>query len=181
MEKPLLKRCDLSLCEGMCCYDGVYLQEGEERKIRDSVKNYPEFFSFLPKVYITTSNWRGLGRARKTAVKPHNYMQSDFPTHFEKTKCVFALSDARCSLQVLSEQLGEHSWSRKPKACWLHPLRLTATGLLRPPADSSEDADRIDNTYPGFVSFTLCGKHSDDGSPWPEVLKEEIEYFEKIL
>jgi len=45
----LLRRCDLSQCEGMCCYGGVFLEEGEEERIRAIVETYPDFFAFVPR------------------------------------------------------------------------------------------------------------------------------------
>jgi hypothetical protein len=162
----------------MCCYDGVYLKEGEEEQIRETVRSYPEFFSFLPLEYVVYDNWRNRVEGRKTAVRPYHYQNSSFPDHFNQTRCVFCLPDARCSLQVLSVNLGEHPWSRKPKGCWMHPLRENASGIIPPPTDQTADADLLDTNYPGFISHTLCGQHQADGQPYYEVLIEEIEYYQ---
>src|SRR5262245_46580109 len=104
----------------MCCYDGVYLEEGEEERIRAIVAEHPGFFAFVPAAFITEGNWKNLVMGRKIAAVPHTYQHLHFPAHFPQTRCGLILPDARCALQVLASRLGKHSWSYKPKACWLH-------------------------------------------------------------
>ena len=31
--------------------------------------------------------------------------------------------------------------------------------------------------YPGYASFTACGRHRPDGEPWREALRAEIDYL----
>jgi len=78
MKNQKVKRCNLNMCQAMCCYEGVYLSEGEEE-----------------------------------------------------------------SQLVMYEQ----------------------------------DPFEIDAAYPGYVSFTDCGKQADDGEEWEKVLSKEIHYF----
>jgi len=33
-------------------------------------------------------------------------------------------------------------------------------------------------SYPGYSTFTMCGKHHVDGNEWTKTLNEEIKYFE---
>jgi Protein of unknown function (DUF3109) len=170
--RPYLQRCDLSQCEGICCYDGVYLEPGEDRRLRALVKENPDFFRFLPKVYLLTG--QGGGGGVKTATRPHVYRQK--PEHFTATRCVFALPDARCALQVLAVEQGLHPWTHKPRACWLHPLRVNATGAIPPPATEADDPD-CSPGYPGYTAFTPCGADREEGVPWEELLREEVEFL----
>lgn len=182
MMHVLLKRCDLSQCEGMCCYDGVYLEKGEEEQIRAVVEAHPDFFTFVAQPLFVDGNWRNLVTGRKIATVPHAYQNLQFPAHFPQTRCVLRLPDARCSLQVLATRLGKHPWTYKPKACWMHPLlREGPQGLVPPPIHHTDDPDRIDEQYPGFVTYTPCGQHHEDGSPWEEVLAEEIAYYQHVM
>ena len=181
MTQLRLKRCELSQCEGMCCYDGVYLEEGEEEKIQAIVKAYSDFFSFVPQIFITDGNWKNLVVGRKIAAAPHTYQNPRFPAHFPWTRCVMSLPDARCALQVLATSLGKHPWAYKPRACWMHPLlREGPNGIVPPPVHQEDDPDRVDESYPGFITYTPCGQHQEDGSPWEQVLAEEIAYYQRL-
>jgi len=175
----LLKRCELTVCEGMCCYDGVYLSDDDEWRIREALASEPEAFRSLPPSYITEGSWRGIRAGRKTEVRAHNYKNPEFPRHFTRTRCVFALEDARCSLQVLAERQGKHKWTYKPKACWMHPLRERASGLVPPPERPEDDPDRIDDSYPGYTAYTECGRARIDGEPWTVALADEVEYWKR--
>src|SRR5262245_49431142 len=84
-----LKQCDLSVCKAMCCFDGVYLIDGEEARITQVVQENPDAFSFLPDAFIVDGYWRGTSAGRKTATRPHEHQVPDFPAHFTQTKCVF--------------------------------------------------------------------------------------------
>ena len=174
--RPYLQRCDLSHCEGLCCYYGVYLEPGEDRRVRAVVKGNPEFFRFLPKVYLLTG--QGPGKGVKTATRPYHYRQK--PAHFTETRCVFAMEDARCSLQVLAVGEGRHPWTHKPRACWLHPLRVNAVGAIPPPPGPAEDPDRS-RDYPGYTAFTPCGMDREEGEPWEEILAEELDFLEGMF
>ncbi len=164
-----LTPCDLAACEGMCCHDGVYLSAEEERALRRLVFKRRAELPELPDRFVVP----GAGGAPKTAVRPHAYRQPGFPAHFPRTRCVFALPDARCALQALAVADGAHPWAYKPRACWMHPLRESATDPLPPPADPAADWDRADG-YPGYVCFTRCGAHRPDGQPWEDALAGEL-------
>lgn len=170
-----LARCDLRSCEAVCCYDGVYLLEGEESMLREVVAARPGVFD-LPAEYIVDGVWRGEAGGQKTAVRPHRYRPDSLPIHFEQTRCVFTLSDGKCSLQVQATAEGIHPWAWKPRACWMHPLREGRDDIVPPPVDQADDPDRIDNSYLGYTTFTPCGRHAPEGEPWESVLHEELEY-----
>jgi hypothetical protein len=144
--------------------------------VRALVKANPAFFHFLPKVYLLTG--QGEGKGVKTATRPYSYRWK--PEHFTATRCVFALADARCALQVLAVEEGKHPWVYKPRACWLHPLRVNAVGAIPPPAGPGEDPDRSE-VYPGYTAFTPCGMDREEGEPWEGVLGEELGYLELQL
>lgn len=165
-----LAPCDLARCEGMCCHDGASLEAAEERALRRLVFARRAELPDVPDRFLV----RGEGGAWKTAVRPHDYADPDFPAHFPRTRCVFAKDDARCALQVLAAADGEHPWAYKPRACWMHPLRESATGPLPPPADPAADWDRADG-YPGYVCHTRCGRDDPAGVDWRVALAAELE------
>ncbi len=166
-----LRRCDLAVCEALCCHDGVWLTGDDELRVREAIRSVPTAFSQLPRVMIV-----GRTGARKTATRSHVYRHR--PAHFTDTRCVFALSDGRCSLQTAAEIAGQPPWTWKPLACWLHPLRLGNRGeALVPPPSPGHDPDTTPD-YAGYTTFTPCGEHQDDGVPWRELLAEEQAWFQ---
>jgi Fe-S-cluster containining protein len=177
--QPLLKLkpCGFPACEAFCCYDGVYLKEGEEDRIKQAVSDHPEYFKYLPEEYIVDGNWYERVTGRKTAVRPFSYKSPDYPKHFESTRCVFAYEDGRCSLQTAAKRLKLEPWLFKPMACWLFPLRFLDGRIILPPHGEEKDHDYIDEDYPGFITFLPCGRHSEDGLPWFQALEKEILYL----
>lgn len=169
-----LRACDLQQCKARCCYDGVYLQPGEEQKIREVVESAPEYFDDLPAEFIVDGVWDNQPPARKTATKPFEDNGPDFPAHFSRTRCVFCSSDYKCMLQVLAVQRGLHKWHYKPEACWLFPLRKTGEQLVPPPTIDQPDPDALGDNYPGYSKYVQCGQDCADGLPWQEVLAEEV-------
>lgn len=167
MTPAKLKACDLAVCEGMCCHDGAWLEPEEARSLRQLVFRRRADLPGLPDRFLEP-----VEGAHKTATRPHAYRSPEFPAHFPRTRCVFCLPDARCALQVLAEADGVDRWAYKPRACWLHPLRENADHLLPPPADPAEDWDRT-SAYPGYVTFTECGRDREGGAVWTEVLSDE--------
>jgi len=167
MKAAKLKACDLAQCEGMCCHDGAWLLPEEVARLRRLVFRRRSALPGLPDRFLEP-----VPGGHKTATRPHTYASPTFPAHFPKTRCVFCLPDARCALQVLAEADGVDRWAYKPRACWMHPLRDGATGPLPPPADPADDWDRSPG-YPGYVTFTECGRDRADGAPWEEALAAE--------
>jgi tetratricopeptide (TPR) repeat protein len=173
-----LKACDYRTCEARCCYDGVYLVEGEENAITDIVRTYPEFFRHLPADFITDGTWGNSLKGRKTAVRQHEYISPDFPDHFERTRCVFSESDGACSLQTASMKLTNDPWTYKPKACQIHPLQTKNFEFFAPPKSIENDKYDTGINYAGYVSYTPCGIHRADGILWLDQLAREIEVFQ---
>lgn len=178
--EPKIKRCGLN-CEAVCCYDGVYLLDGEEENIKEVLKLYPQYFRHLPKDFIVDGNWRDLMTGRKTAIKTHQYKMETFPAHFEQTRCVFAYDNGLCSLQKAATDLDFHPWKFKPKACWVFPLRLDRFKIFGPPKKDEQDPDYVDETYPGYSKFVPCGKHNDNGESWVKVYRQELCYLDFVL
>lgn len=175
-----LKACDIDSCKGMCCYDGIYLMNGEEEYLKNIVKEFKEYFSFLPDDFIVDGNWKNIVTGRKTEVRKYNSVASDYPDHFEKTLCVFAKDDGKCSLQSLAYELNIHKWTFKPVGCWMFPLRLENGKITPPPIYSKDDPDYFDESYPGYSTYTRCGKYSEDGKPYEKSLNEEIEFIQEM-
>jgi len=175
-----LKRCDIASCKGMCCYDGVYLMDGEPEYISKVVEKHKDFFSFLPNNYIVDGNWKGLVQGKKTTVRSSDNFTLDFPDHFEKTMCVFADSIGKCSLQSLACKLGIHKWTFKPVACWMFPLRFVNGEITPPPRHHKDDPNYVDESYPGYTTYARCGRHFDHGMNYKEALSEEIAFVENL-
>jgi hypothetical protein len=173
---PLLRKCDISKCEAMCCYDGVYLQDDEEVTIVQFVEQNKELFTHLPEDYIVNGNWKDLVSGRKTAVRSHKYFNDNFPSHFEQTRCVFALNTGECSLQRVATDLNLHPWKVKPKTCWSFPNLSENPVPLAPPTIDESDPYAVDASYPGYVKFVSCGQARLEGDPWFKVCKQEILY-----
>jgi hypothetical protein len=169
-----LEYCDLAQCEGMCCSDGGFLLEEEAARIHKVVKANPAHFRHLPKRYIVHGEWEGQV-GPKTAVRAYQYRSK--PAHFNNTRCVFAEADGKCSLQTLAIKQGKHKWTYKPAGCWLFPLHADEQGLVSPPRTRKADPNNLGPHYPGFSTFTPCGKHRPDGKVWWIVLKEEVQYY----
>lgn len=173
-----LHYCDLSACEGICCSDGAFLQDDEEKLIHKLVKKYPAHFQHLPKNYIIDGEWEG-NTGRKTTVYKYRYKNK--PAHFANTRCAFSEADGKCSLQTLAVKLNKHKWTFKPMGCWLYPLGAENGKLIAPPRTRTEDPNNLGKRYPGFSTFTPCGKHDVKGKVWWMALKEEVGHFKTLL
>jgi hypothetical protein len=171
-----LHYCDLSECQGICCSDGAFLRPEEVRRTHKLVAKYPEHFAQLPADYIIDEEWaHGVGK--KTQVRKFRYRNK--PAHFKHTKCVFAEADGKCSFQTLAVKLGKHKWHFKPMGCWLFPLESDEKGLVSPPRTRRADPNNLGPEYPGFATYTPCGKHSEKGKVWWIALKEEVAAYKK--
>ena len=175
---PKLRKCDMKKCHGYCCYDGVYLRDGEEDKIKQLIKANPQDFNMPAEKYFMDGNWKNRVSGRKTAVQPFKY-PADFPKHFEQTKCVFSDDDGLCILQKIALRENKHPWTYKPFACCIFPLVERGGKLVPPPNKGEKDDCYTDEYYTGFVNALYCGQDCNDGEDWQKVLKEEIEYFKK--
>lgn len=175
---PQLQACDLNVCEARCCYDGVYLDPGEEDRLRALVAEAPKAFPGVPEEMVVDGSW-GDGRiqGRKTATKPHAYRSPEFPAHFNRTRCVFCRDDHRCSLQALAIERGEHPWAYKPTGCWLFPMHEEGGRLHPPPRAGEPDPLAWGQNYPGFASYVPCGQDQPEGLPWQEALAAEVAYW----
>lgn len=182
-----LRRCDLNVCMGMCCHDGVYLGDDEAEVIAGLAETEAEFFLSLglqlPAVVIAPGDFHGLMCGPKTATVGRVWTSrvAGYPAHFTDTACCFLLEDGRCSLQMLSEARGKHRWYYKPTGCWLHPL-TTDHGLETPLGlhDARTDPFRFPG-YEGYVSRTFCAQAATDGPPAYETLREELSFLGAIV
>jgi hypothetical protein len=186
LQRPLAP-CDLARCKGMCCHDGVYLDEGEAAVLPGLAEREADFFRELglnlPETVVVEGSFLGLISGPKTATVPRVWRErvSSYPAHFNDTACCFLLDDGRCSLQVLSQARGFHRWHYKPTGCWLHPL----TTDYSPEApiglhDETSDPYRIGG-YDGFLSRTFCGRTPAEGPPAFETLREELAFLGTVI
>ena len=69
-----LARCEISTCQGMCCYDGVYVSRESADVIRPVAEKHATFFAGLglrlPEAVIVEGDWRWKKGGLKTAVAP---------------------------------------------------------------------------------------------------------------
>jgi hypothetical protein len=172
-----LSVCDVRACEARCCYDGVYLQPGEERDLRELVAREPALRARLPEEFIVDGYWDGEPLGRKTATRPHEYRSPEFPAHFARTRCVFADDAGFCELQKLALEKRLHPWTFKPTTCWMFPLQDDDGVPAAPVASPAEDPYATPR-YPGYANFVPCGRHDPQGRPWRMALHEEIAWLE---
>jgi hypothetical protein len=196
------QRCALSTCHGMCCYDGVNVNQETAEVIQKVVEEEAEFFKTIgldlpteviidderyEKLSVEKTEWKGLCSVKKTAVKekPFSSIINDYPSHFDNTQCVFLLDDSRCGLQELAKEKGLHPWYYKPFSCWLFPI-LIAPGENQPekiylPSPETEPWHVPESDYYGYSTQVPCGKHSDCGQLGYILLQEELKFLSDIV
>lgn len=170
-----LRRCALARCGGTCCAEGVTLNPEEALVVRQLTRKHGErlraFVPDLPEPAVVDEE--GVTRtARKP--RPFRALVPDYPEHFPETACAFLGPDARCALQRLAEAEGEHPWTYKPLACWLHPIAVSPERVWLPDPASDPNPG-------GFASQTHCGRVAADGPPAHEVLAAELEWLGGLL
>ncbi len=182
-----LKRCEITLCQGMCCYDGVYVSEASARAVEEIARRHADFLAGLglrlPGRVIVEGDWPWRRGGLKTAVQPRPFSRKvpGFPAHFRDTACVFLAPDGRCALQVLSAHLGRHPWYYKPIKCWMHPITIQGEDEARLVLPSYETDPFRFPGYDGFVSQIFCGKTCLRGEPAAAVLREELRFLSQIV
>ena len=177
-----IRRCQLAACRGTCCHDGVYLNPDEASGVSRLARDHREFFDGIgldlpekPVVYGNSNGVSGLKTATRPA--PMSSLAEDYPSHFADTQCVFQTGEARCGLQLLASELGEHPWRYKPFTCWMHPLSISDGALTL--HNRENDPQNLPG-YPGFSSQTHCGRMDACGEPAHVVLAEELEVLGKV-
>ena len=178
-----LTRCALADCHGVCCHDGVPVDDDTARTIetlaRTRASDFSEMGLSIPREVIVENQWQG-AVSKKTAVRafPFRSLVAGYPSHFPETACVFLLGDGRCGLQVLAQGDDKHPWYYKPFACWLHPIKITGAAIHL--YDETSDPNRYPD-YDGFVCRTFCGRTAEDGCAAADLLQEELRYLGWIL
>ena len=175
---PKLKKCDMQKCKGFCCYDGVYITDEEEKRLRKIICNHPDYFNLPVDDYFVNGNWHNRVKGRKTATKNFSY-PDNFPKHFSQTKCIFSDSEGLCAFQKLAIKEKKHPWTYKPLACCLFPLIEKNGKLIPPPNKGQTDDYYIDENYPGFVNCLYCGQDCKDGDKWQKTLNDEINWYKQ--
>lgn len=172
-----LSVCDVRECEGRCCYDGVYLQAGEEAFLLELAARVPALAAKLPPEFIVDGTWNGEYLGRKTATRPVDYRAADFPAHFTRTRCVFSDAAGLCELEKLAISGGQHPWTFKPTTCWMFPLQ-DEVGAAAEPVRGPEEDPYATAGYAGYAGCVPCGRHDPQGVPWRQALAREIAYLE---
>jgi hypothetical protein len=195
------QRCSLSSCHGMCCYNGVHVNQETAEVIQRVVEKEADFFKNLgldlpteaiiddeqyEELPVSKNEWEGLCSVKKTALKekPFSSLINDYPSHFQNTACVFLLDDSRCGLQELSKAKGLHPWYYKPFTCWLFPI-LIAPGENQPqislPSPETEPWYLPEYDFDGYFTKAFCGKPSECGQLGYILLQEELKFLSEIV
>lgn len=184
-----LRPCALARCAGTCCAVGVTLNPEEALVIAQLARRHAvalaELLPDLPPSPIVTE----ADGVTHTATKPRAMRQLvavgdagnqgegaayRYPAHFPDTACAFLTADARCALQTLALDAGQHPWAWKPLACWLHPIAVSGERIALPSPAS--------DPHPGgFASATPCGRRVaatvPGARPAREVLRAELAHL----
>lgn len=181
-DSPWLRPMNCADCDGRCCYDGVYLTREEEERIKGFVDAHPESFRHVPDPFAEEGEWGFLFGGPRTLRRPQEFLRSDFPSHFTRTKCVFALPSGECSLQAAATEAGYHPWKFKPTSCWEFPLigLFNEDALQRPHYFGVPDPGYCDEKNPGYVSFMPCARTYPSGISWKTVYKNELQWFLRL-
>lgn len=180
-----LRLCDIGQCFGMCCHDGVCLDDDEEHYVAAVVDAHPVFFrqtvgvtsenAFEDAIFLDSETRKT--RTRRFKYPPH----ANYPKHFPQTSCVFRMPDGKCALQALAMQHGEHPWAYKPLSCWLHPISLERDDRTMLWIPTKETDHLREPDYPGYAPYTHCGCATPGGKPAYQILKMEIETLGAIV
>ncbi|MBK1792610.1 hypothetical protein [Persicirhabdus sediminis] len=185
--QPLVP-CQLGVCKATCCHDGVTLssQDAEvlEKFVTDRQGDLANLGFDLPPNGIIEHVSGGKCKTRTRAAEI-NDLADDYPAHFPNTKCLFLDPQNRCYLQRLAYDEGIHPWSYKPITCWLHPVVILPAG--RDSARATLKLHQVDKDpqtqpgYPGFATFTHCGRRDDCGKVAHEVLAGELAALSSLV
>ena len=196
--KRKIQQCSLTVCRGMCCYDGVLLTEEDAEIVRDIAAQNTSFFTNLglqlpdrviidypnyEKYDVVNCEWHGVSGSQVTAVKEAKFssLLDSFPESFDNTACIFLTDRGKCGLQMLSEARGLHPWYYKPFTCWLHPIMLIPLTnnniLIQLPNEENQPQ------WGGaiFTTHTICGKTHELGEPAYLILEEELKFLSAIV
>lgn len=178
-DEPKVSQTSCLNCDNRCCYDGVYVTYAEEDKIKKHIGQYPDEFPHVPTEFLEDGEWEFLFGGKRTKRVPHNYTKSDYPAHFEKTICIFALEDGSCSLQKSAIRHDMHPWSLKPELCWKFPLigLFNDDGFEHPHYFGQKDPHYFDESQPGYLSFLPCSVVTEEGISWKKMYRNELQYF----
>jgi hypothetical protein len=163
----------------------MYLAESEAAELTKIVHQHrqelQELGLELPEQVITREEDADGTSTPRIALKPRAFSQivDNYPSHFPDTCCSFLLADGRCGLQALGMRTEIlHKWHYKPLGCWYYPIYLdeeTQPATLKI-CTREDDPYRIPG-YPGFISYTECGREDCGGEPAYQLLRDELDYL----
>lgn len=161
-----VKRCDICICSGECCYYGVYTEFNEYEKIM-AVKD--RIIKSMDDSQTTdTSVWF------EEPVEDDDFESGiAVGTEVHNGKCVFLDKQGFCTLQKIAMEDGENKWKYKPLYCILFPLVID-NGVLT-----------VDDDHLGRMHY--CNKAENQSATVFDTCKEELRHllgtdgFEELL
>jgi hypothetical protein len=120
------ERCDLNVCGGACCVNGIWVDLRHVQRILDAAADVRPFMA--PQYADDEDRWFGdetletadfaSGIGLPTAVAPRADGSG-------RQGCIFVRADHKCALQMASVQLGLPSPGLKPFDCATYPILLS--------------------------------------------------------
>ncbi|MCS7059951.1 MAG: DUF3109 family protein [Anaerolineae bacterium] len=163
--KPV-RRCDVHQCQARCCSDGVWLDVGQARRIREHAELIAPY---LPAERRNPDAW--FAEYHEDDHMPSGAYTGTTtvtdPTHPSGETCVFLRpEDRRCAIQVACVAHNMSAWELKPYYCCLFPL-----------VDEWDGAQRrllLDESNDLFERGGSCSQPADAPQPIIQVYAEEV-------
>lgn len=154
-------RCILSECRAACCQNGAWMDEGHAEKI---LKNREKIAALLPEDRKNALLWFDEEREDKDFPSGIGLscVSVEDPNDPSRGACVFLMTDYRCALQVVSEEMSLPYPGLKPIDCALYPI-LRSGGRLALDIWSPEALDGAD-----------CQRACENPKPVLEVFEGEL-------
>lgn len=125
------ERCDINVCGGACCVNGIWVDLRHVQRILDAAPTIRPFMA--PQYAENEDRWFGdetlesadfaSGVGLPTAVAPRDDGSG-------RQGCVFVRADHKCALQMASEQLGLPTPGLKPFDCATYPILRSDGAIL---------------------------------------------------
>lgn len=123
LENKAISRCQIAVCKGGCCADGVWVDSDHAKKV---LAHASMIQPFMPEERRDPSGWFAEEHDDDPAFPSGRYIGTttvDDPTHPSGTTCRFLRPEDRyCAIQVASVANGMDAWALKPLYCCLFPV-----------------------------------------------------------
>lgn len=157
------ERCDLNVCGGACCVNGIWVDVGHVQRILQAADEIRPFMA--PRYAQDEDRWFG----------DDTLESADFPTGLAipttvgeragqpgRQGCVFVREDHKCALQLASAVLGISGPGLKPFDCATYPI-LRSDGVIAADKKSARHHPEGD-----------CQRGGSTQRTWGEVFAEEV-------